>query len=150
MHTVALRGLLVLLWFGGISSVAGGVLGVFANGAGVPLAYLRQTPFTSYLVPGLLLGVVIGGTQLVAVTLLQRRNRFGLPAAVLAGFGMIVWIFVEVTVMSEYSPLQPICLALGVAELTLVFSALGLLSSLRSVGSHGPDIRVRPWSPGEL
>lgn len=54
----ARRALIVLLYFGAVSAVGGGVLGVVANGAGVPLEYLQGTPLTSYLIPGLILGIV--------------------------------------------------------------------------------------------
>jgi hypothetical protein len=128
MHVILRRTLVVWLWFGALSALAGGVLGVFANGAGVPLAYLHGTPFSSYLIPGLVLGVVIGGTQLAAAILLQRRHPYDLTAASVAGFGMIVWIFVELAVISEYSPLQALYLGVGMGELALVLLNLGLLA----------------------
>jgi hypothetical protein len=125
---MARRILGILLWFGVVSAVSGGILGVFANGAGVPLSYLQHTPFASYLIPGLVLGVVVGGTQLTAAILLHRAHPYGLPAAAAAGFGMIIWIFVELAVISEYSPLQAVYLAVGVSEVLLVLAALGLLA----------------------
>jgi uncharacterized membrane protein (UPF0136 family) len=118
------------LWFGGLSAVLGGVLGVFANGAGVPVSYLQHTPFTSYLVPGLLLGIVIGGTQVIAAVLIHLKQAWGLPAAVVAGLGMICWIFAELALMREYSPLQVVYLVLGTGEMVLVLLALGLLAPL--------------------
>jgi hypothetical protein len=146
----ARRMLIGWLWFGAISALAGGILGVVANGAGVPLGYLQDTPFASYLVPGLLLGIVIGGTQLIAALLLHWRHPYGLTAAAVAGFGMIVWIFVELAVISEYSPLQAIYLAVGVGELVLVLFALGLLRPF--LHSHRPPLSqptIRPWTVEE-
>ena len=117
-----------------IRSFAGGVLGVFLNGAGVPLAYLENTPFTSYVAPGLILAVVVGGTQVsAAIGQLKRTNRSNALSAV-AGFGMLTWIFVELALMSEYSWLQAVYFAVGVAELALVFGLLGILAPLRSAG----------------
>jgi hypothetical protein len=136
MQTViARRSLLVLLWFGAVSALTGGVLGVFLNGAGVPLSYLQNTPFSSYLIPGLVLGIVIGGTQAVAAIAVQRRAPRALIAAAVAGFGMVVWIFVEIAVISEYSPLQTIYFALGVLELALVFALLGVLQPALIAGA---------------
>jgi hypothetical protein len=148
---IALRALIAGLWFGAVSAIAGGLLGVFANGAGVPLTYLHDTPFASYLIPGLLLGVLIGGTQLTAAILLHRRHPYGLTAAAIAGFGMIVWIFVELAVISEYSPLQAIYLGVGVGQLVLVLFALGLLTPLlRPLPNPTPERSIRPWVPEEL
>jgi hypothetical protein len=134
MTNSARRLLIVLLYFGALSAIGGGVLGVVANGAGVPLEYLRGTPFTSYLIPGLILGVVIGGTQGFAAISLQRRHPYSYIAATVAGFGMIIWIFVEL-VITGYSWLQAAYLALGVGELLLVLVLLGVLR---------PMARVRP------
>jgi len=120
------RTLVVLLIFGAVSSFAGGVLGVFMNGAGVPLAYLKNTPFTSYLVPGLILATVVGGTQMAAAISMLKRNDRSKALAAVAGFGMLIWIFVEVAVIG-YSWLQAVYFAVGVAELALVFGLLGIL-----------------------
>jgi hypothetical protein len=151
IRVIVRRTLIAWLWFGAVSAIAGGLLGVFANGAGVPLSYLRATPFDSFLIPGLLLGIVIGGTQLAAAILLQRRHPYGFAAAALAGFGMIVWIFVELAVISEYSPLQAIYLGVGVAELLLVFFAQGLLTPFRRpIASSVPETTIRPWMKEEL
>jgi hypothetical protein len=129
------RGLLiVLLYFGALSAISGGVLGVMANGAGVPLEYLQDTPFTSYVIPGLILGVVIGGTQGLAAITTQRQHPRSAIASTVAGFGMIIWIFVELAI-TGYSWLQTVYLALGVGELLLVLVLLGVLR---------PVSRVRP------
>ena len=143
--------LIVSLWFGAVSAIGGGLLGVLTNGAGVPVSYLEHSPFSSYLVPGLLLGVVIGGTQCAAAILLSRRQRCGLTAAAVAGLGMIVWIFAELAIISEYSPLQVVYLALGIGELTLILFTLGLLTPfLRPLRPSVPATAIRPWMPEEL
>lgn len=103
---------------------------VFANGAGVPLEYLANSPFESYLVPGVVLGVVVGGTQLRAALALWRKLPEGDILAVVAGFGMLIWIFVELAVISEYSWLQALYFAVGVIELLLVFARIGLVSAV--------------------
>ena len=131
MSTWARRALLGLLYFGAISALAGGVLGVVFNGAGVPLTSLRGTPFTSYLMPGLILGLVVGGTQGLAAITIQRRHPYGPLAAAIAGFGMTIWIFVEVAIIG-YSWLQAVYLALGMGELALVLVLLGMLTARTS------------------
>lgn len=114
------RTLVVLLVFGAVSSFGGGVLGVFFGGAGVPLGYLEGTPFTTFVVPGLILGVVVGGTQAVAALGLLRRHPWSGLGAAVAGFGMIIWIFVELALIGEFSWLQVVYLALGIAEVSCV------------------------------
>lgn len=128
MTVWARRALLVLLYFGALSALGGAVLGVVANGAGVPLEYLQGTPFTSYVIPGLILGVVIGGTQGAAAVLTQLRHPYSRIVASVAGFGMTIWIFVEL-VITGYSWLQIVYFALGIAELVLVLVLSGVLDA---------------------
>jgi len=118
--------LVALLLFGAVSSFAGGVLGVFLDGAGVPLEYLAGTPFTTYLVPGLVLGIVVGGTQLVGAIALIRKRQTALLLSAVAGFGMLAWIFVEIAMIVEYSPLQTAYFVLGIGELMAVLALLGI------------------------
>lgn len=137
--TAQARGpLLALLSFGAISALVGGVLGVAVNGAGVPLTTLEGTPFTSFVIPGLILGLVVGGTQGLAAIAVQRRHHYGPLAAAIAGFGMVIWIFVEVAIIG-YSWLQAVYLALGIGEVALVLWMLGIVTTRQagvSIRSH--------------
>ncbi|MBG6060052.1 hypothetical protein RCH16_003509 [Cryobacterium sp. MP_M5] len=131
ISAAVLRGILIgLLLFGAVSAFGGGVLGAALDGGGVPLSYLDGTPFTDYLVPGLVLGAVIGGTQLAGAIGLLRRTSWALIATVVAGFGMMIWIFVEIALIRQYSDLQSIYFTLGALELILVYALLGLASTL--------------------
>jgi hypothetical protein len=124
------RTLTVLVVFGALSAFVGSVLAVGFNGAGVPLEHLAASPFTSFVVPGLVLGLVVGGTQLAAaVTLLARRGAALLLSAV-AGFGLLIWIFVELAMIKQYSWLQTAYFALGGLELILVLALLGIIPAL--------------------
>jgi hypothetical protein len=116
--------------FGALSALGGAALAIAFNGAGVPLEYLAHTPFSSYVVPGLVLGGVVGSTQLsAAVALLARRRRAFLLSAI-AGFGMLIWIFVELAMIRHYSWLQAVYFGLGGLELVLVLALLGIAPSL--------------------
>ena len=134
MTQVARAVLLVLLWFGAVSALAGAVLGVAFNGAGVPLEYLEGTPFTSFVIPGVILGVIVGGTQGLAAVLVHRWHARRWLAASVAGFGMIIWIVVELAI-TGYIWLQAVYFALGVGEVLLVLVVLGVLSPAAHVRS---------------
>jgi len=43
-----------------------------------------------------------------------------------AGFGMLIWIFVELAMIRQYSWLQAVYFARGVLELSLVLALLGI------------------------
>jgi hypothetical protein len=124
--------LTALLAFGALSAVVGAVLAIAANGAGVPLEYLRNSPFSSFFIPGLILGVVVGGTQLAAAIALLGKQGIALLLSAVAGFGMLIWIFVELALMQQFSWLQAAYFILGVLELVLVLALLGIVPALVS------------------
>ncbi|MET0861454.1 MAG: hypothetical protein ABW091_10550 [Microbacterium sp.] len=120
-----------------MSASIGGALGVFANGAGVPLSYLENSPFTSYLLPGVILGVVVGGTQLAAAISMLIHDIHRYAWCTVAGFGMLIWIFTELAIMSEYSWLQAVYFGVGVLELALTLALLGVLDAPSARASDG-------------
>ena len=124
------RALMVLLGFGVASCLIGAVMGIGFNGAGVPLEYLDGSPFDSYVVPGLILGVVVGGTQLLGLIGMLSKRMPGLLLASIAGFGMVIWNFIEIAVIGEYSFLQAVYFALGILELIAVLALLGVAPSV--------------------
>src|SRR5215207_8477076 len=99
--------LAVLLIFNAVSSLGGAVMAIFFNGAGVPLELLAGSWFQSFLVLGLILGLILGGTHaLAAIALLQRRH-WALLASAVAGFAMLIWNFTELAIIG-YSWLQSV------------------------------------------
>ncbi len=117
--------LLVTAWFNVVSCAIGFVMGVFLGGAGVPTAWLERTGFDSFVIPGLILGIVVGGAQ--ALALIAQYGRFrlvwGMHAA--AGLVMMIWIFVEIALMLVWSPLQGVYFATGLVQVVLAVLALG-------------------------
>ncbi|MEI5584395.1 MULTISPECIES: hypothetical protein [unclassified Agromyces] len=133
LERVARIVLLSALGFTAVTSVLGGVvlvIGSIADLGGSPLAipdsYLEGSPFASTLVPGLALGLVVGGTQVAALVMVARRTRWAMAAAAVAGFGILVWIFVQM-IFIPFSPLQAVYFVLGVVELGAVLVLLDVL-----------------------
>lgn len=107
---------------------------------GIPLSLIAGSGFTSYFWPGILLIVVIGGTQCAAVISELRSAGTAAFWAALSGFAMIIWIFVEMAVMGGFSVLHGIYFTSGVAQLALVLALLGVLPGLvRSGAARGLD-----------
>jgi len=128
--TPFVRSLQALALFGAVSALMGSILGVVFNGAGVPPEYLARSPFTSYFIPGIILGLVIGGTQIAAAIALLARKAMALLLSAIAGFGMLIWIFAELAMIKQYSWLQTAYFALGTLELILVLALLGIAPTL--------------------
>lgn len=60
---------------------------------------LVGSPFADYLVPGLVLGLFVGGTALVAALALLGNRRIGAALSIIAGGGIIGFEIVETAVM---------------------------------------------------
>lgn len=118
----------------GLTAVAGGaalfVGSIGGNVAGSIIpdhSYLGDSQFTSYVAPGLLLAVVVGGTHVVSCILVARRSAAAPFAVAVAGFGMLIWIFVQMMFI-PFSVLQALYFAAGLGELGLLILGLGLLT----------------------
>jgi len=138
---VAYRSLVAVSLFHALSAVGGGIGMVVADGLSMPKSLLANSPFTTFLWPGLILAVVVGGTQTMAlVRLLQHRPSALLWSAV-AGFGMTIWIIAEIGFLQVLSWAQLIYVVSGLSQLLLVFSLLGIVSWLPRDFAPG---RARP------
>jgi hypothetical protein len=116
--TAGSRLLLVVLFLNGIGGVGGGI-GVMKDALPFPQLWLDGTPFRSYFLPGLILCVVVGGTQLFAAYALLARRSFEKGAAAVAGCILIGWMIGEIYFIGYRAPIQAWFLALGVLELIL-------------------------------
>ena len=122
------RGLLIAVGvFNALSAVGGGIGLLTPGSMGIPLSIIEGSIFTSYLWPAMILVVVIGGTQALAVVAELRRAGTALFWAAFAGFAMLIWIFVELAIMGGYSLLHGIYFSTGTLQLVLVLALLGVL-----------------------
>lgn len=129
--------LLVLLGFTAGTSIPSGLFMMFQSWLGpdavavppeasLPSWLLEDSPFDTYLVPGLILSLVVGGTHLWAFMLTLRRSRRAHFVTAVAGYAILMWIFVQM-VFIPFSFLQALYFAVGMAELGFLLLALGLV-----------------------
>ena len=122
--------LVVVSMFSAVSAVGGGVGMVAADGLSMPTALLSDTPFTTFVIPGLILALIVGGTQMVATILLLARLESAMVWSAVAGFGMLIWIMTEIGFIHTLMWAQMIYLVSGLLQLVLVFALLGIVSWL--------------------
>lgn len=132
-HPIARVLLLIVQAFVGVTAVAGGValiLGAavppLATVLSPPVAYLEGSPFTSYLVPGEILAVILGGVHLAAFWMLLRRHSSAHLWAAAAAFDAAIWIFVQMVII-PFSFLQVVYFVAALAEFGLLLLSLGLV-----------------------
>lgn len=96
--------LIVATGFLALTAIPGGValmFGVYTP----PVDMLSGSLFASYLIPGLALAVVVGGSAAVAVVQLVRREPVGSRTAAMAGVVVMTFEFVQVVTIG--SPAGP-------------------------------------------
>jgi FtsH-binding integral membrane protein len=94
----------------------------------MPVSLLHGSPFTDYLVPGLILVVVLGVFPLIVVYGLWSRHTWSWHAALMVGLALVVWIVVQILIIG-YSSRPPLQLIYGL--LGIVILALALLPPTR-------------------
>jgi len=100
------------------------VFGGIAVAAGVdkfPSEWLVGTPFTSYLIPGLILAIVVGGSAVVAAVEALRRSGTGALASMLAGAILLGWL------VGERLILPPAAFPPQFEWLEVIYIVIGLL-----------------------
>jgi len=129
---------------GGVALVIGSLDADFSTVLNPPVEYLADSPFDSYVVPGLILALVIGGGHVLAFVLLERRMPWALLVAAAAGFATLIWIFVQMAYI-PFSALQAIYFAAGLAEVGLVLLMLDVHHRLgpRRHSAAGAEHRSR-------
>jgi len=107
--------------FIGITAIAGGFRLVSnPNGTSdIPIEWLNSSPFTNYLIPGLVLLIVIGvGNALGGIFSFLSKKYAGGIAAILGTF-LILFMAFEVWFVSLRTFLQPLYFILGAIVLVL-------------------------------
>jgi hypothetical protein len=108
--------------FVGVGAVAGGLglaLDPRGSNIGLPLELLESSPFSSYLVPGIVLLAVNGLGSLVGGTASFTRHRYAGELAMALGAFLVAWIVVQVYWIRAFHWLHALYLGLGSLELIL-------------------------------
>jgi hypothetical protein len=98
------------------SATYGGV-SLIRNGFGMPDGWLSGTPFRSWFWPGAALVGTVAVPQLVAALVVALGRRWARTAGLLAGFGLVAWIVVQLLLLRRFFFLQPVIAGLGLAEI---------------------------------
>ncbi len=97
------------------ANALGGMAYALGGAPAVPAEWLDGTPFDSYLLPGLYLGVAVGGGCLAAAYATVRHPSRARVAALGSSAVMASWIGAQVAMIGYRSPLQPLVAVTGVA-----------------------------------
>ena len=91
-----------LLAIVGIAAAFGGIYAI-TGARGVPTEWLAGSPFSDYVVPGIVLLSIVGGSLLVAAAAVLARTRWRRVALLAAGAVMLTWIGTQVVIIGPRS-----------------------------------------------
>ena len=112
-------GLGILQLIIGLGAVGGGlvlILDPSGSNLGIPVELLKSTPFSTYLVPGIVLLVVNGLGSLVGAAASFTRHRFAGETAMALGVFLVAWILLQVYWFTGFHWLHALYLGLGLLE----------------------------------
>lgn len=112
----------ILQMFIGLGGVVCGFLMIIDPGGGLmtmPLELIASSPFTDYLIPGIILFSILGVGNVVSSIISFKKSKYAGYAGILFGSALIIWILVQIYMIGLDIWLQPFYLFLGVVELVL-------------------------------
>jgi hypothetical protein len=108
--------LLILLSFVGLTAMVSGLMLISRPDGSLikmPLGLLETSPFSNFLIPGIVLMTMVGMVNCMAAWLMIRRHRARYNWAVLGGAMIGGWIVVQIIMIQSFSWLQFVYLGTG-------------------------------------
>ncbi len=125
--------LIILLFFLSLTAALGGIA-LMVDFYAPPVETLQGSIFPNFVIPGLALSLIVGGSALFAAILLLRTNKYALLFAATAGIIIMFFEFVEVLVIG--APTGP-SLVMQVA-----YFGMGTLIEILAMGMWFIRLRV--------
>lgn len=128
----AVTALTLLVGLQGLSGLVGGIgltLDPSGQSLGLPLIWLERSPFSDYLVPGVILLVVLGVLPLIVVYGLWGGRPWAWVGSAFVGVALVGWLLVEIAVIGYHAD-PPLQLVYGVLA-GLIMGLLALPSVRR-------------------
>jgi hypothetical protein len=115
---IVYRFLFGLHLFVGVGALAGGWAAISNPQAplGAPVEMLKNSPFSDFLIPGILLFAVIGLGNLVAALTFWLKLKLQPYASGFVSCALIIWIIVQCIMIRSIHPLHIIFFSIGVVQ----------------------------------
>lgn len=107
--------LIIMLAFTAFTAIPSGVfLMLKPNYAfGMPLDLLQNTPFHNFFIPGLVLSIVVGGSNLIGFYKVFKKQQSWFFWSLISGIMICGWIIVQIILIHEFFWLQWLYLLIG-------------------------------------
>ena len=109
---------------GAIPAGLGYIMDPSGKGMGTTTAILNNSPFSSFLIPGLFLFIVNGLGQATGAFLAFKRNSLAAKFSIALGLVLISWITLQVYWIGLTHFLQPVFFITGILEASIGYYIL--------------------------
>lgn len=107
--------------FVGIGGMVGGLPTILnpEGPLGIPVEILKNSPFSNFLIPGIILFTIIGlGNVISAITILFKSRFQGYISSVFS-WALVIWIVVQCIMLNAINILHIIFFVIGIVEVVL-------------------------------
>ena len=117
------RLLFALHGFVGLGAVAGGLAAIINpyEPLGMSIEPLKNSPFSNYLIPGIILFTVIGLGNIISALMFRFKSRFQGYISSVFSWALVIWIIVQCIMLN------------GVVFLHVLFFIIGLIEAVLSM-----------------
>jgi hypothetical protein len=131
--------LVALCAFVGLTAFGGGLALLEAPDGSLlrfPPDTLAHSPFTTFLVPGLALAILVGLLNVLAAGLVAQRSPHSAVVAFAGGSSLLIWIITEAAMLQTINALQIAYLVIALAIMGFAFARW---SATRVAGVRASD-----------
>ena len=109
---------IILLFITGLNALAAGysfIVEPSGEGLGINVGYLKYSPFSSFLIPGLILFIAIGMNSLVVAFIAILKKSYYSLIIQLQGCIITGWILIQVLMLRMFHTLHLIIFIIGIS-----------------------------------
>ena len=112
------RLLFALHLFVGIGAMAGGLAAISNAQAplGIPVEVLKNSPFSNFLIPGIILFTIIGLGNVISALMFRFKSRFQGYISSVFSWALVIFIVVQCIIMNDIVFLHVLFFMIGVIE----------------------------------
>lgn len=117
------RLLFALHLFVGVGAMVGGLSAIInpENPLGISVEALKNSPFSNYLIPGIILFTIIGMGNVISALMFRFKSRFQGYISSVFSWALVIWIVVQCIMLN------------AVAFLHVLFFSIGLIQAISSM-----------------
>ena len=115
------RALFVLHLFVGIGALFGGLAAIIdpQGPLGMPIEPLRNSPFSNYLIPGIILFAVVGLGNILSALTFRFKLRFQGYISSVFSWALVIWIVVQTIMLNTVAFPHILYFIIGLIEVAL-------------------------------